>query len=445
VILGIPAHVEAQVYTPVFYYYHNDHLGSSHILSDRNGERVAWYEYTTFGASRWYDAPGVSVSNRYTGQIFDDDTGLYFYNSRYYDPQLARFIQPDTLVPGSTDPQSLNRYTYIGNNPLNGTDPNGHDFWSDVGGFFKAVFNAEASYWSSGKTWENVGIGFALGGWAGAGLGLTIGHAATEIGAGNGYLFGPDIGNDSAFAAAIAGAIAGAVYGVGFSGATTGQQIVIAASTAASVGSSSAAFAGDSELADVLGYVSIGISVVGSGLAAYFEKQGTVAYPRNGSQDVADYQDIGVGGILEGAGEAQMHADRTGYPWLSNPSNGPVTDVMENLFRKLFFGLGDSMGHQIGDIRARMQAGVSVHGFSAGSGILTFAALQGRLGNVLRLDLAASPMEYGIARWGAAVSHAQLMYRTSYFDISSVYAPSYNPLMFFSGFGAYRHSFINYY
>ena len=52
--------------------------------------------------------------------------GLYFYHARYYDPTLARFIQPDTIVPDPGDPQSLNRYSYVNNNPVRYTDPSGH-------------------------------------------------------------------------------------------------------------------------------------------------------------------------------------------------------------------------------------------------------------------------------------------------------------------------------
>ncbi len=46
--------------------------------------------------------------------------------TRYYDPTLGRFIQPDTIVPDPGDPQSLNRYSYAGNNPVRYTDPSGH-------------------------------------------------------------------------------------------------------------------------------------------------------------------------------------------------------------------------------------------------------------------------------------------------------------------------------
>jgi Bacterial toxin 44 len=46
--------------------------------------------------------------------------------SRWYDPDLGRFTQPDTIVPGAGNPQSLNRYAYVHNNPLNLLDPSGH-------------------------------------------------------------------------------------------------------------------------------------------------------------------------------------------------------------------------------------------------------------------------------------------------------------------------------
>jgi len=76
----------------------------------------------------------MPTSYRYTGQRLDADTGLYFYNARYYDPALGRFTQPDTIVPDPSlrsgrapgDPQSLNRYSYAGNNPLRYVDPSGH-------------------------------------------------------------------------------------------------------------------------------------------------------------------------------------------------------------------------------------------------------------------------------------------------------------------------------
>jgi RHS repeat-associated protein len=58
------------------------------------------------------------VSRRYTSQVLDDATGLYYYNARYYDPVLGRFIEPDEGIPHFADPQSYNRYAYCLNDPL---------------------------------------------------------------------------------------------------------------------------------------------------------------------------------------------------------------------------------------------------------------------------------------------------------------------------------------
>lgn len=65
------------------------------------------------------------TSLNYTGQR-KDDTGLLYYHSRYYDPLLARFTSPDTLIPSYSNPQNLNRYSYVLNNPVGRKDPTGH-------------------------------------------------------------------------------------------------------------------------------------------------------------------------------------------------------------------------------------------------------------------------------------------------------------------------------
>jgi filamentous hemagglutinin len=52
---------------------------------------------------------------------------LYYYNARYYDPSLGRFIQADDRLPNLDNPQSYNRYSYALNNPLKFIDPSGHE------------------------------------------------------------------------------------------------------------------------------------------------------------------------------------------------------------------------------------------------------------------------------------------------------------------------------
>jgi len=114
--------------TNVFEYYHSDHLRSTSVLTDKNGNRIQHHEYSAFGRDRFTEsATAFSLSRRYTSQVLDEDTGLYFYNARYYDPELARFIQADSIIPSLSNPQHLNRYSYTLNNPLKHTDPDGHE------------------------------------------------------------------------------------------------------------------------------------------------------------------------------------------------------------------------------------------------------------------------------------------------------------------------------
>jgi len=68
------------------------------------------------------------VAYKYTGKERDTTTGLYFYEARYYDPMLGRFISPDSVIPDPLEPQALNRYTYVLNNPVIYTDPSGQFF-----------------------------------------------------------------------------------------------------------------------------------------------------------------------------------------------------------------------------------------------------------------------------------------------------------------------------
>ena len=79
--------------------------------------------YYAFGGIRSGSAP---TDFGFTGQRRDASATLMYYNARYYDTTLGRFISADTLVPQAGDPQALNRYSYVGNNPLKYTDPSGH-------------------------------------------------------------------------------------------------------------------------------------------------------------------------------------------------------------------------------------------------------------------------------------------------------------------------------
>ena len=112
----------------VGYYYHQDQLTSSSVLSDSAGNQTEVNAYFPFGRAQTASPQAnFKISRQFTGQIKDDETGLYYYNFRYYDPELGRFVQPDDIIPDLGNPQSYNRYSYVQNNPLKYTDPTGHE------------------------------------------------------------------------------------------------------------------------------------------------------------------------------------------------------------------------------------------------------------------------------------------------------------------------------
>ncbi len=128
----------------IYTYYHSDHLGSSSVMTDEAGNRCQHYGYSPFGREvhledstslplSAFTLTGFNVSNRFTGQILDEETELYYYGARYYDPFLARFVQADSIIPNPGSSQALNRYSYCYNNPLKFTDPSGHwPLWIDT-------------------------------------------------------------------------------------------------------------------------------------------------------------------------------------------------------------------------------------------------------------------------------------------------------------------------
>jgi RHS repeat-associated protein len=111
------------------YYYHQDHIGSSNVITDETGVVVNILEYTPFGeVSR--STGNYSTDKRFTGKIWDESSALYYYGARYYDPELGHFITADPTIQHPFDPQDLNRYSYCRNNPINYIDPTGLSWWS---------------------------------------------------------------------------------------------------------------------------------------------------------------------------------------------------------------------------------------------------------------------------------------------------------------------------
>ena len=131
-------------------YFTLDHLGSVSVITDQNGNIVERDSYDAWGRRR--DANGTDAvcgstasetTRGFTGQEEMDQVCLVNMNARLYDPTIGRFMQADPTVESPDVPQDLNRYSYVGNNPLSLTDPSGlcflGCFWKD--GIFKAIFD----------------------------------------------------------------------------------------------------------------------------------------------------------------------------------------------------------------------------------------------------------------------------------------------------------------
>jgi len=102
--------------------FHHDQVNSVVAVSDHNGKAVQEHSYGPFGET--FDSSGSSQNTmKYTGREQDDETGLYYYRARYYDPELGRFISEDPIgFKGG-----INFYAYVGNNPLIYNDPSGNN------------------------------------------------------------------------------------------------------------------------------------------------------------------------------------------------------------------------------------------------------------------------------------------------------------------------------
>lgn len=146
-------------YNGATYIYRKDVQGNIISLLDSNGRIVVKYAYDAWGnyAAKALDRVDgkVQFNNvdpdtvfnadyekykqlanitpfRYRGYYYDIETELYFLKTRYYDPEVGRFISPDSIE--YLDPETingLNFYAYCGNNPVMNVDPNGTSWWTD--------------------------------------------------------------------------------------------------------------------------------------------------------------------------------------------------------------------------------------------------------------------------------------------------------------------------
>ena len=106
--------------------YHKDIQGSSTSLVKEDGSADATYQYTDFGETTINGDNKAENEVCYTGGIYDQRTGLYYLNARYYNPEDGRFVTEDTYRGENDKPDTQHLYVYCANNPINHVDPSGH-------------------------------------------------------------------------------------------------------------------------------------------------------------------------------------------------------------------------------------------------------------------------------------------------------------------------------
>ena len=150
------------------FFYHNDHLGGVNVITDGSGARCQLNEYDPWGGDSRSEGPTPGTpatcdpTHRFTGQELDPESGLYYYGGRYYDQEISRFISPDPYIQEPDNPQNLNRYTYVLNNPQGYIDPTGFGFWDDLFDFFFGSFSSDSEDGDT-STSSSGGVGGIIG------------------------------------------------------------------------------------------------------------------------------------------------------------------------------------------------------------------------------------------------------------------------------------------
>ena len=127
------------------YYYVTNLQGDVIALLDSSGYVKAEYAYDAWG--NHVETPSSFIGNynplRYRGYVYDRETKLYYLQSRYYNPEIGRFINADGIAYLGADgtPLSYNLYAYCRNNPVMGYDPTGH---FDLGAFLDVTLGVFA-------------------------------------------------------------------------------------------------------------------------------------------------------------------------------------------------------------------------------------------------------------------------------------------------------------
>ena len=120
------------------YYYVTNLQGDVIAILDGSRNSVTEYTYNAWGQVMSVTGPmattlGQQNPLRYRGYVYDTETALYYLQSRYYDPEMGRFINADIYVSTSQTVMGHNMFAYCGNNPVQNIDTKGEFFFTAIG------------------------------------------------------------------------------------------------------------------------------------------------------------------------------------------------------------------------------------------------------------------------------------------------------------------------
>ena len=120
-----------------YYYYEFNLQGDIIGIIDSTGTKVVEYTYGAWGdilsvTGTLAESIGQKNPLRYRGYYYDAETGFYYVSSRYYDPEVGRWINSDNMVVAGEDVLGTNLFVYCGNNPINRIDPSGRAWFSAI-------------------------------------------------------------------------------------------------------------------------------------------------------------------------------------------------------------------------------------------------------------------------------------------------------------------------
>ena len=123
-------------YNGTYYWYLRNAQGDITGIVNSSGTRVVTYTYDAWGnplstGGSMAGTLGAANPLRYRGYVYDSETGLYYVSSRYYDPEICRFINADEFTCTGQGIVGCNMFAYCGNNPVSRIDYGGH-FWDTV-------------------------------------------------------------------------------------------------------------------------------------------------------------------------------------------------------------------------------------------------------------------------------------------------------------------------